>query len=453
MSQGKSCPLRKLQEKKKVNKPPLIKIWNASEVTPQWMEKRRIISGELTEELAAYVKGIINEVRKNGDSALIKFTKKFDGVDLTTENVSVTEEEIKSAYNSVNEEQISALKIMKEKIEAFEKHLLERMKVLSEDYGLKVHSSARPIQSVGCYIPGGEASYPSTLINTLTPARVAGVPRIAVCSPPTSGGTINPLTLVAADMCKAHEIYKLGGVQAIAALAYGTKSIKPVKKIFGPGNRYVIMAKFLVSRDVAIDLPAGPSEILVLADKTVKPRIVALDLISQAEHSMDCVSGLVTTSKEFAEKVQVEITNITPQIPRREIVVKALSRHGFIVLCETMDEAIEFVNAFAPEHLEILTQEPTEIAQAITSAGLVLIGQYAPVSASDYCIGTCSVLPTSGYGHVFSGLSVLDFIKRINFVECSKEGLQKLRKNIKILAQAENLPNHSLAVEGRFKLD
>jgi histidinol dehydrogenase len=417
------------------------------------MEKRRIISGELTEELAAYVKAIIDEVKRNGDAALIKFTKEFDRVNLTAESFRVTKEEMNSAYNAVSEEQISALKFAKKNIEAFEKRLLKRIKILSKDYGLKVYSSPRPIQSVGCYIPGGEASYPSTLINTLTPAKVAGVPRIAVCSPPTSGGTINPLTLVAADICKIKEIYRLGGVQAIAALAYGTESIKPVKKILGPGNKYVIMAKFLVSRDVAIDLPAGPSEILVLADETAKPRIVALDMISQAEHSIDCVSGLVTTSKGLAEKVFEELTKITSRIPRRKVVIDALSTYGFIVLCKTMDEAIEFVNTFAPEHLEILTKEPTEIAKKITSAGLVLMGQYAPVSASDYCIGTCSVLPTSGYGHVFSGLSVLDFIRRINFIECSKEGLQKLRKNIKILAEAENLPNHFLAVEGRFKLE
>lgn len=435
-----------------MSEPPLIKVWKASELTPQWMQKRRIISGELTEDLAVYVKGIIDEVRRNGDAALIKFTKEFDRVDLTAESLRVTKEEIENAYNAVSEERISALEFMKEKVETFEKHLLERIGVLYEDYGVKVRSLPRPIQIVGCYIPGGEAAYPSTLIKTLTPAKIAGVPRISVCSPPISGGAINPLTLVAADLCEIDEIYKVGGVQAIAALAYGTESVKPVKKILGPGNKYVIMAKFLVSRDVAIDLPAGPSEILVLADETASPRIVVLDMISQAEHNIDCVSGLVTTSKELAEKVLMELSRITSLLPRRKIVLEALSRYGFIVLCETMTEAIEFVNTFAPEHLEILAKEPMEIAEKITSAGLVLVGQYTPVSASDYSIGTCSVLPTSGYAHAFSGLSVLDFIKRINFIEYSKKGLQKMRKNVRILAEAENLPNHFLAVEGRFKL-
>jgi histidinol dehydrogenase len=285
---------------------------------------------------------------------------------------------------------------------------------------------------------------------TVVPAKVAGVPRTVVCSPPTSKGAINPLVLVAADMCKADEVFKVGGVQAIAALAYGTESIKPVRKIVGPGNKYVSMAKILVSREVAIDMLAGPSEILVLADETASPRLVALDMISQAEHGRDSVAGLMTTSKELAESVLKEAGRIVNSIRRRDIVSKAFSRHGFIIVCETVSEMIELANSFAPEHIEIMTREPIDVADKISSAGVILTGPYCPVSVSDYCSGTNHVLPTSGFGHVCSGLSVLDFVRRVGIVECSKDGLLKLKDNVKVLAEAENLPNHYAAIEGRF---
>jgi len=419
---------------------------------PEWIKKRRIMGGELTEELEAHVKVIIDEVRRRGDAALTEFSKKFDNINLTAENFRVTKEEISNAYGLVSKEQISALEFMKEKIENVEKRLLRRIKATIED-DVKIKSLPIPIQSVGCYVPGGEAAYPSTLVMIVAPAKVAGVPRVAVCSPPTSQGTINPLTLVAADICKADEIYKIGGAHAIAALAYGTESIKPVRKIVGPGNKYVTMAKLLVSRNVAIDMPAGPSEILILADETANPQIVALDMISQAEHGADSISGMVTTSKELAENVIKELEMRVPSLYKGRTVADALLRNGFIIICERLNEAIEFVNTFAPEHLEIIAKKPRKIAEEVTSAGIVLEGQYTPVSASDYCIGTSHVLPTSGYGHVFSGLSVLDFVKRINFIECSKKSLLRLRNNVKVLAEAENLPNHFLAVEGRFELE
>jgi len=435
-----------------VDKPPLIRVWKASELPPEWIRKRRIMGGELTEELETNVKAIIDEVRKRGDSAITEFSKKFDNVNLTAKDFRVTKEEISNAYSLVSEEQISAIEFLKEKIEEVDKRLLKQIKITIEN-GVKIRSLPIPIQSVGCYVPGGEAAYPSTLVMTVTPAKVAGVPRVAVCSPPTSQGKINPLTLVAADICKADENYKIGGAQAIAALAYGTKSIKPVNKIIGPGNKYVTMAKLLVSRNVAIDMPAGPSEILILADETANPQIIALDMISQAEHGADSISGLVTTSKEFAENVFKELESRVPSLRRGKVIADALSRNGFITVCKSLNDAIEFVNTFAPEHLEIITEKSEKIAEEVTSAGIVLVGQYTPVSASDYCIGTNHVLPTSGYGHVFSGLSVLDFVKRINIVKCSKESLLRLRKNVKVLAEAENLPNHFLAVEGRFKLE
>jgi histidinol dehydrogenase len=288
---------------------------------------------------------------------------------------------------------------------------------------------------------------------TVVPAKVAGVSRVVMCSPPTAKGTINPLTLVAADICKVHEIYKIGGAQAIAALTYGTESIKPVKKIVGPGNRYVTMAKILVSRDIAIDMPAGPSEILILADETANSRFIALDMISQAEHGPDSIAGLMTTSDELAEDVLKELESAVPSSKRSATILNALSNHGFMIICKTISEMVRLANDFAPEHLQIVTREPERIADKVTTAGLILIGPYSPVSASDYCYGTNHVLPTSGYSHTYSGLSVLDFVKRIGVVECSKDGLLALKNMARVVSEAENLPNHYAAIEGRFELE
>jgi histidinol dehydrogenase len=436
-----------------VSKPRLIKVWRTPSLPPSWAERGKILERKTAQPLERRVKSIIEEVKTQGDAALIKFTKKFDKTTLDARNLRITREEIEEAYEAISQKQISALEFMKEKVATVEKRTLEQIKIKVEENGIRVRNLPRPIQSVGCYVPGGEAAYPSTLVMTVVPAKVAGVPRVVVCSPPTAKGSINPLIVVAADICKADEIYKVGGAQAIAALAYGTESIKPVKKIVGPGNIYVTMAKILVSRDVAIDMPAGPSEILILADATASPRLVALDLISQAEHGADSVAGLITTSKELAENVLNELRKITSSVERGAIVKKALSSYGFIITCKATNEMIELANTFAPEHAEIITQKPEEVADKIVSAGLILIGPYSPVSLSDYCTGTNHVLPTSGFGHAFSGLSVLDFIRRVGIVECSKEGLLKLKNNVKVLAEAENLPNHYKAIEGRINFE
>lgn len=436
-----------------MSKPLLIKIWRTPSLPTEWAERGKILERKTAQPLERRVKAIIEEVRTQGDAALIKFTNKFDKTTLNAKGLRVTREEIEEAYEAISQEQVSALEFMKEKVATVEKRTLEQIKVKVEENGIRVRNLPRPIQSVGCYVPGGEAAYPSTLVMTVVPAKVAGVPRVVVCSPPTTKGSINPLILVAADICKADEIYKVGGAQAIAALAYGTESIKPVKKIVGPGNIYVTMAKILVSRDVAIDMPAGPSEILILADETANPRLVALDMISQAEHGADCVAGLITTSKELAGNVLNELRKMTSSIKRGAIVMKALSNYGFIIICETVNEMIELANAFAPEHVEIVTRKPMEVADKIVSAGLILIGPYSPVSLSDYCTGTNHVLPTGGFGHAFSGLSVLDFVRRVGTVECSREGLLKVKNNVKVLAEAENLPNHYKAIEGRFNFE
>jgi len=434
-----------------MNKPSRIKILEIDSVPRDLLNRRWPSFKWSSSELESYVRSIIEEVKNQGDQALVRFIKEFDGVELSVDSLKVKKEEIDLAYNKVKEEQVSALKFLKDQLEYFERQLLERINFESERSNVKIRFKTCPIQSVGCYVPGGKAAYPSTLVMIVTPAKLAGVRRIVVCSPPTKKGDLNPLTLVAADICKVDEIYKVGGVQAIAALAYGTDSIRPVEKIVGPGNRYVTMAKVLVSRDVAIDFPAGPTEILILADEYADSRLIALDLVSQAEHGFDSISILVTTSEELAKKVAKEIDKILFSAPRKDVVAKALSENGLIIICRDVDEAARFTNCFAPEHLEIFTRDPKLVAEKIRSAGLILLGPYAPVSASDYAFGTNHVLPTGGFGHVFSGLSVLDFIRRVSVVETSKEGLSKVRNYVEALARAEGLWNHTLAVEGRFE--
>ena len=424
-----------------------IKIWKASALPADWFKRARTTDEAVTED----VKAIVNKVAKNGDAALVEFTEKFDKVKLNAEKLQVTRKEIEAAYRVVSEEQIAALKLMKSKVGSFEKRILERFKIETAKDGITIQNVLRPIESVGCYVPGGQAAYPSTVVMTAVPAKTAGVPRIVVCSPPNAEGTVNPLILVAADICEVNEVYKVGGAQAIAALAYGTETIKPVKKIVGPGNRHVTAAKILVSKDVAIDMPAGPSEILVLADETANPKLVAADMISQAEHGADSVAGLITTSRKLADEVAVWLDKLAASAERGTIVKKALAEQGFIITCYSVEEMVDLANVFAPEHIEIMTLNPREIAERVTSAGVVLLGTYSPVPLSDYGSGTNHVLPTGGFGHAFSGLSALDFARRVSIVKCSSKGLLKLKNHVKVLTEAENLPNHYKAVEARFK--
>jgi histidinol dehydrogenase len=424
-----------------------IKVWKASTLPADWFKRTRTLDEAVVEN----VKAIVTNVAKNGDAALIEFTEKFDKTKLKADSLQVTKEEIKEAYSRVSEEQIAALKLMKNKVSSFEKLIIEQFKIKTSKDGIAIQNVLRPIESVGCYVPGGQAAYPSTVVMTAVPAKTAGVPRIVVCSPPTAEGTVNPLILVAADICKVNEVYKVGGAQAIAALAYGTETIKPVKKIVGPGNKYVTLAKILVSKDVAIDVPAGPSEILVLADESANPHLVALDMISQAEHGADSVAGLITTSKKLAEDVATWLCKKAASAERGTIVKQALAGQGFIITCDKAEEMVDMANVFAPEHVEIMMRNPLEIADRITSAGIILVGPYSPVSLSDYGSGTNHVLPTGGFGHAFSGLSALDFARRISIAESSREGLLKLKNHVRVLTEAENLPNHYKAIEVRFK--
>jgi len=396
------------------------------------------------------VKIIIDEVKTRGDAALIDYSKRFEGVELSVDQIRVSGEDIKRAYRKISKKQISAIKFVKRRVEKLQKRILQKIVFHYESEGIKIRGYVSPIRRLGCYVPGGSAVYPSSLIMTVIPAKVAGVPEVVVCSPIQKEGEIDPMILVTADICRVDEIYRVGGAQAIAAMAYGTETIKPVDKIVGPGNRFVMTAKILVSKDLPIDAPAGPSEIVVLADESADARIIALDLISQAEH-LDGVAVLVTTSKKILDSVIEELWKTVKNVSNYELVFQNLVKNGCIIICKDLEEAVRFINEFAPEHLEILTADGWKVAEQIMSAGLILIGDYTPVAASDYCFGTLHILPTEGYCHVYSGLSVLDFVKRFNIVECSKEGLNKVREPLKTMAETEKLLNHSWAVEGRFK--
>ncbi len=397
------------------------------------------------------VEKIINDVIKFGDNAIIKYTKKYDKVKI--DSILVDKAELRKAYKEVTTNQLNSLKKSKKLLEKNEKILLERLTgiTLSED-GVRIEKALKPIDSVGCYVPGGRARYPSTLMMCVVPAIIAGVNRISVVSPPMKDGKIDPVTLVAADICGVDEVYRVGGAQAVAALAYGTKTISKVDKIVGPGGLFVNIAKFLVSNKIAIDMIAGPTELLIYADSKSDPKFVVRDLISQAEHSTDTICGVVTTSESLAAKLESEITRtLNSSLPRLEIVSTSFKKNGFIALCKNEEDAISFINELAPEHLEVLSENPIKIASKVKTAGIVLLGKYSPSSASDYCLGSNHVLPTTEFGKSKSSLSVLDFVKLVNHITVTRMGLQSVQKYIKELAFAEGLPNHYYAVEERFR--
>lgn len=423
---------------------------NSKEVTVENLASSLRKSHEISENITETVQKLIEDVKTKGNKAVFDLTLKFDKVDLTKFGLKVTKDEIKQAYEKVSEIQIQALKKTKQRIEDFESKLLKNSELqFSPVKGLTINSTFRPLESVGCYVPGGVASYPSSLLMSVVPAKVAGVKKISVCSPALPNGDLNPLLLVGADICEVDEFYRIGGVQAIASLALGTETINPVAKIVGPGNIYVTCAKIIVSHFVDIDLPAGPSEILIYADNNANPRKIALDLIAQSEHSKHSICGVVTTSKELFNNIEKEINKLIDIAPRKEIIEHSLKTHGFYLTVNSEDEAIRFVNAFAPEHLEVFTSEPEQAVKKVSSAGLILLGDTTPVAASDYSMGTNHILPTGGYAKTRSGLSVFDFCKRVNIVSCNKEGLQSLAEDTISLAEAEGLYSHAQAVKER----
>jgi histidinol dehydrogenase len=395
------------------------------------------------------VSEIITEVASEGDKALFKYTEKFDGAKL--ESLRVTQEEIAGAYEAVDEDLMGSLGQAAENIFAFHGEQRERDFWLTEvTPGVLVGQKVVPLESVGAYVPGGRASYPSSALMTVIPAKVAGVPRIVVCTPPGSDGQINPLTLVAADMAGADEIYKLGGVQAVAAMAFGTESIDRVHKIVGPGNVYVTAAKLLVREAVEIDFPAGPSEVLIIADRTANPGVLAADMIAQAEHDPNSMAVLVTTDELVAQAVAEEV-GIQAEAAARGNIVKQSLEHCAVLVASSLEEAIDFSNAFAPEHLEIITVNPMEVLEDVQNAGSVFLGGFTPVAAGDYASGTNHVLPTSGYARVFSGLNVDHFTKKITVQMISEDGLHALKNSIVPLAEAEGLFAHAESVKRRLE--
>jgi histidinol dehydrogenase len=402
-------------------------------------------------ELARYTSRILEDIKSRGLEAVLEYTEKFDEINLEPENIQVNEEEIKRAYEKTTDEQVMAIKESKKRLEKVESLRLEQQNFNMNLKGVEIRCSTRPLSVVGCYVPGGKALYPSTLVMNVTPAKVAGVDEVIVCTPPGKDRKVAPIILVAADICEVDKIYKLGGIQAIASMAYGIKPIKKVDKIVGPGNRYVTEAKRQVSDIVAIDKPAGPSEILIIADETADPVLVSKDLISQAEHGQGGLSGLVTVSESLANQVAKEIERNLENVYNKSIVKSVLDEGGFIYTVDNLDTAIKFANEFAPEHLEIIVKKPENILDKIRNAGLVLLGSYTPVSSTDYCMGVNHVLPTEGYAKISSGLSVLDFVKPISIIRAEEQGLREIEGHIRALAEAEGLRNHYLALETRLK--
>jgi len=388
------------------------------------------------------VQAILNDVRKNGDSAVKKYEQKFNG--RKTSQLRVSEKEIKEA--KITEAQFDALQSSALKVSIAQRRL---KKVLISSVRKLLGISFIPISSVGCYVPGGQARYPSSAIMSAITAAEAGVKRIVITSPPGPDGKIDPMTITVAKNCGA-EIYKVGGAQAIGALVYGTKSIPKVDKIVGPGGKFVSIAKSLVSDQTAIDMIAGPTELGIIVDSSANPELVALDLISQAEHSNDTMCFVITTSKTVAKQIQKLLEKLIPDVERSVIVKQSISKNGFIAVCKNKNEIVELANKIAPEHLELMVKNAKTLSKKITGAGLLLIGKNTPSSASDYLLGTNHILPTNGFGRTRGGLSVLDFLKLQTVVESKKSTLIDISDDLKTLTDAEGLPNHYEAVKRRL---
>ena len=399
-----------------------------------FVESRRQKTSEKDKKI---VQAILNDVRKNGDSAVKKYERKFNG--RKTSQLRVSAKEVKEARSKISREEVTALQTMS-----------ARLSNSSPKIQVRGYRKFVPIPSVGCYIPGGQARYPSSVVMSVIPAKIAGVKRIVVVSPPSHDGKIDPLTIVAAKMCGATEIYKVGGGQAIGALAYGTKSIPKVDKIVGPGGKFVSIAKSLVSDQTAIDMIAGPTELGIIVDANSNPELVALDLISQAEHSKDTICFVITQSKTMAKQIQKSIEKVIPGTERSSIIKESISKNGFIAVCKNQNEMIELANKFAPEHMELMVKNAKTLSKKITGAGLVLIGKNTPSAVSEYLLGTNHILPTNGFARTRGGLSVLDFLKLQTVVESKKSALRNISKSLKALTDAEDLPNHYKAVKRRL---
>lgn len=397
------------------------------------------------------VSEIVNNVKENGDKAVFEYTEKFDHFALNSGNIRVTEEEIKEAYKEIPEDLIEVYRHSAANIRTFHEKQLRQSFIETRPDGSILGQRITPIEKAGVYVPGGKAAYPSSVLMNVVPAKVAGVPKIVMTTPCNKEGKVNAGTLVAADIAGVDEIYKVGGAQAIAALAFGTESVLKVDKITGPGNIFVALAKKAVYGHVSIDSVAGPSEILVLADETANPRYVAADLLSQAEHDELASAILITTSKDLAEKVSKEVDGFTETLERREIILKSLSNYGYILVAENMEDAIAAANDIASEHLEILTKNPYETMTKIKNAGAIFMGEYSSEPLGDYFAGPNHILPTNGTARFFSPLSVDDFIKKTSLISFSKDALEKVHTEIEAFAKSEGLTAHANSIKVRFE--
>ena len=397
------------------------------------------------------VNEILANVKANGDQALFEYTKKFDRFDLSAENIQVTRQEIDEAYKKLDPALIEVIRKAAENIRVFHNKQLRTSWFDAKPDGTILGMKITALEKVGVYVPGGKAAYPSSVLMNVVPAKVAGVDQVIMTTPPGADGTVNPGTLVAADIAGVDVIYKVGGAQAIAALAYGTESIPKMDKITGPGNIFVALAKKAVYGYVSIDSIAGPSEILVLADETANPRYVAADLLSQAEHDELASAILITTSSELAKKVSEEVDGFVAILERKEIIQKSLDNYGYILVADNMQDAIDAVNEIASEHLEILTKNPFDIMTKIRNAGAIFLGEYASEPLGDYFAGPNHILPTNGTAKFFSPVNVDDFIKKSSIISYSREALEKVNKDIIMFAKSEGLTAHANSIKVRFE--
>ena len=402
------------------------------------------------DQYAGTVQGILDEIKEKGDEALFAYTEKFDKCKLTKDTIQVTEEEIKAAYEKVDDSLVEVIRKSLVNIREYHEKQKRNSWFDAKPDGTILGQKMTALASVGVYVPGGKAAYPSSVLMNIVPAKVAGVEKIVMVTPPNKDGEVTPATLVAANEAGATHIYKVGGAQAIGALAYGTESIEKVDKIVGPGNIYVALAKKAVYGHVSIDSIAGPSEILVLADETANPHFVAADLLSQAEHDELACAILITTSEEFAKKVDEEVKGFVEVLSRKEIIQKSLDNFGYILIAEDMDEAIEAANEIAPEHMEIVTANPFEDMMKVKNAGAIFIGEYSSEPLGDYFAGPNHVLPTNGTAKFFSPLSVDDFIKKSSIISYSRQALEPISEDIQKFAKAEGLTAHANSIRVRF---
>lgn len=397
------------------------------------------------------VKTIVNDVKEGGDAAVFEYTRRFDGADITAVNVRVTDAEIQEALALVEPQLLTVMKRAMKNIREYHEKQKQYSWFDSKPDGTILGQKVTPLASVGVYVPGGKAAYPSSVLMNIIPAEVAGVGRIVMVTPPGKDGKVNPVTLIAAHLAGATEVYKAGGAQAVAALAFGTESIPKVNKIVGPGNIFVALAKKAVYGHVSIDSIAGPSEILVLADDSANPRFVAADLLSQAEHDELASAILVTTSMDLAQKVSREVDGFVAALSRKDILEKSLENYGYILVADSMEDAIATANEIASEHLEIVTRNPFEVMTKIQNAGAIFLGEYSSEPLGDYFAGPNHVLPTNGTAKFFSPLSVDDYIKKSSIIYYSKEALEPIHKDIEDFAEAEYLTAHANSIRVRFE--